>query len=514
MKLVIKYLCLSIGLLFIQNRELKAQHLLNGSFEDNTFAFTFAGGLEPFLTQYSHNVKYFIEDTPAPQYGDGAIIKELDTLRNFLWYTLFKDVNFKSPLFGKTYIAITNGDSVKRNLLKLTLSDSLVVGKLYTIRFFAGKFNLTNNPPFSQGIAVGVGQDSSKPQLVLDTFMVKDLDSGGRFYASSFIALQTYKYVYLYSAYIDRNHHARVAIDNIILDTCISPLPKREINCVIFPYTLTAATTGKLFLWNTGDTTQSITVNKIGVYRVHIYDSLGCVSIDSIVLTTKNIPGPITDTFLCSSQPITLTAQNAIQYVWSTGAITPSITVNKVGKYWVNRTNNTTCTQTDSFRVTEKPLPIITSLKDTTVCFDQVAQILLDAGQFKSYLWKPTGETTQTIYSTAAQVYLLSVTDSNNCSTSKQVAVMETCPEFVFVPNAFTPNGDGLNDVFLPQTRNLVSYEMSIVNRWGEIVFKTKNTQQGWDGKDAQADVYVVLINYKVDGKDLQSLKQNVSLLR
>jgi gliding motility-associated-like protein len=141
-------------------------------------------------------------------------------------------------------------------------------------------------------------------------------------------------------------------------------------------------------------------------------------------------------------------------------------------------------------------------------------QILLDAGQFKSYLWKPTGETTRTVYSTSAQVYLLSVTDSNNCSTSKQVAVMETCPDFIFIPNAFTPNGDGLNDVFIPSTRNVSSYQMSILNRWGEMIFTTKNVQQGWDGKDAPADVYTVLINYQVDGKEMQSVKQNVSLLR
>jgi gliding motility-associated-like protein len=220
------------------------------------------------------------------------------------------------------------------------------------------------------------------------------------------------------------------------------------------------------------------------------------------------------DTTLCEGITLTKGIRPGFDScVWNDGGTSQSRIIEESGLYWVTSYSGNVSV-TDTFNITYKPYPIITSLKDTTVCFEQVAQILLDAGQFKSYLWKPTGETTRTIYSNTAQVYLLSVTDTNNCSTSKQVAVMETCPDFVFIPNAFTPNGDGLNDVFLPKTRNLSSYNMSIVNRWGEIIFTTTNPQQGWDGKGAPSDVYVVLINYQVDGKELQSVKQNVSLLR
>jgi gliding motility-associated-like protein len=91
---------------------------------------------------------------------------------------------------------------------------------------------------------------------------------------------------------------------------------------------------------------------------------------------------------------------------------------------------------------------------------------------------------------------------------------METCPEFVFIPNAFTPNGDGLNDAFLPKTRSLQSYQMNIINCWGEIVFTTQNPQQGWDGKNAPNDVYVVTVQYKVAGKEMESVSRNVTLLR
>jgi gliding motility-associated-like protein len=241
----------------------------------------------------------------------------------------------------------------------------------------------------------------------------------------------------------------------------------------------------------------------------------GSYYLDDVSLTAYGyLQNIATDTILCEGLPFTKSIRSGFDScVWNDGDTTRNRILNTSGTYWVTSyTGNVSVT--DTVRIQFKPQPIITTLKDTTVCFDEVAQILLDAGQFKSYIWKPTGETTRTIYSTNAQVYLLSVTDTNNCSTSKQVAVMETCPDFMFIPNAFTPNGDGINDVFLPRTLNLVSYNMSIVNRWGEILFTTTNPQQGWDGKNAQADVYVVIIYYKVDGKEQQSVKQNVSLLR
>jgi gliding motility-associated-like protein len=183
------------------------------------------------------------------------------------------------------------------------------------------------------------------------------------------------------------------------------------------------------------------------------------------------------------------------------------------GLYTVQK-HNLNCMGIDSFMVYAKPLPIIVSLNDTTVCFDEVAQLLLDAGTFKSYLWQPTGETSRYIYSSKAQPYLLTVTDSNNCSASKHFDVLETCPDFIFVPNAFTPNGDGINDVFLPHTRSLLQYQMTILNRWGQIVFTTTDTTKGWDAKDAPADVYVVQISYHPKGKSPQTISQNITVLR
>lgn len=77
----------------------------------------------------------------------------------------------------------------------------------------------------------------------------------------------------------------------------------------------------------------------------------------------------------------------------------------------------------------------------------------------------------------------------------------------LFVPNAFSPNGDGMNDLFLPYGKNLKcdacnNYEFLIFDRWGEVIFKSTTVGEGWNGKrantmrDAEIDVYVWKLYY------------------
>lgn len=80
----------------------------------------------------------------------------------------------------------------------------------------------------------------------------------------------------------------------------------------------------------------------------------------------------------------------------------------------------------------------------------------------------------------------------------------------VFVPNSFTPNGDGTNDIFLPVVRDVRSYELRIFNRWGEVIYSTTDPLQGWDGKRSsklmEQDVYV----YKIWYTDQQHIDHDV----
>lgn len=575
-------LILFIGFSF-SNNQTKAQRVLNGSFEDNnlpnnyTFTTGLTGGL---LKAFVKNVEYKVVDTTVM--GSGVLF---NLPSDSVWwdYIVNRDkLNVKYAPHGKVYICIEEPFRRKTQQVMFLLSDSLKKGKRYNVRFFAGNCYTDKMSLFQ--IMVALSKNNNKAQTEIDSFYIKDV-TGYREYVTSFIADDTYKYIDLYLVKGGNifSGSTRTMIDNIRLDTCVNLLPTHYIGCANIPEVLKPTAIGNKYYWNTGDTTPTISVVKMGNYRSYTYDSIGCVNVDSFVVSFFETPGSITNIQLCSGTTQTLKAtpaKDVIDFKWNTGDTTESIIINKGGTYWVNRgpiycfitdsfyvteiispstqnkdtvfcTNtpitigktdaqkyvwNTTeqtpqiitkkpglywviksnppCETTDTFNITENPLPVIKSLHDTIVCFDQVAKILLDAGKFKSYLWKPTNETSQIIYSSNAQTYLLQVTDYNDCTMSKQITVTENCPQQLFIPNAFSPNGDGINDVFLITTSGLESFEMTIFNRWGEQVFNSQNYLQGWDGKNAPNEVYVVQITYKIKGKPTETITQNVTLMR
>ncbi len=114
-------------------------------------------------------------------------------------------------------------------------------------------------------------------------------------------------------------------------------------------------------------------------------------------------------------------------------------------------------------------------------------------------------------------VYIVTVTDANGCTISDTV-VLKTASNIFAVPNAFTPNGDGLNDVFLPSYLNVDQFEMRIFNRWGQMVFYSDAIDKGWDGtfegKPEEIGTYVYEISVTfLDGMKFRR-KGNVVLLR
>ena len=111
-----------------------------------------------------------------------------------------------------------------------------------------------------------------------------------------------------------------------------------------------------------------------------------------------------------------------------------------------------------------------------------------------------------------------------HCSFSDTVQILPDarCDCFIEVPNAFTPNGDGVNDLFRPVVeRNcpVSIYSLSVYNRWGQLVYSTVDLLSGWDGhfrgKPAEAGVYMYYIQFKggVEGT-AKELKGDLLLIR
>lgn len=498
----------------------QAQYVLNGSFEDEKNTLPYDHTQLKLLSYYFNNVEARLSYVYPPYpflYPVGNILKDtcpvgwIDSAINI--NRLFGKWVIPPAPHGKTYIILRPRSAWGQYVqVVFKLSDTMRIGKRYNISFYSNyeRAGYTNWTP----IVVGFGKTNTQEEITIDSIYLYDstfITPVTRRYVMSMVAKDNYQYLYLYEG--ERTYLNYYMVDDIRLDTCVTMLPVIYKSCVNFPDTLKPTTVGKKYYWNTGDTTTNIVIKKTGNYRAYVYDSLGCCNIDSFVVTDYALNIKAVDISKCVGVNETLKATNANSYKWNTGDTTQTITIDKGGLFWVTR-STPTCTLTDTFKVTEHALPIINVLPDTTVCFSNIAQILLDAGSFKSYLWKPTNDTTRIIYSKAPQTYNLQVTDSNNCKANKTITVIEKCEENIYIPNAFTPNGDGLNDVFNIVTTGLEKYAIQIYNRWGQEVFSSDNYLQGWDGKNAPNDVYVYQITYKVNGKPANTIKGTVTLMR
>ncbi|MFZ9943229.1 MAG: PKD domain-containing protein, partial [Bacteroidia bacterium] len=99
---------------------------------------------------------------------------------------------------------------------------------------------------------------------------------------------------------------------------------------------------------------------------------------------------------------------------------------------------------------------------------------------------------------------------------TKEVTVLDEVA--VWLPNSFTPNNDGINDIFFAMGTNISDFSLEIYNRWGDLVFVTDNPTKGWDGtlknEAASQDVYVYSLKYKTINNDLQTKFGRISLIR
>ncbi len=275
--------------------------------------------------------------------------------------------------------------------------------------------------------------------------------------------------------------------------------------------TLTASA-GASWNWNTGANTQTINVSSSGIYWVDVDDGNNCIQRDSILVTVN--PMPVVqlgnDTFLCPDVQVLLDAGNpGATYSWSTGANSQTILTDSSGMYAVT-VNLNNCIMQDSILLTfAEPVYLGDEL---TLC--GVFEAELDAGNpnATSYLWN-TGATTSTIIVDGPGNYWVQV-NVGNCVIFDSIEVIGTPGDGVlYIPNTFTPNGNGTNDYFKPKGEGVVTFNMRIFDRWGELIFETDDMNTGWDGKRkgniVQIDTYVYVIEYTTicsNGKKLRRL--------
>jgi gliding motility-associated-like protein len=115
--------------------------------------------------------------------------------------------------------------------------------------------------------------------------------------------------------------------------------------------------------------------------------------------------------------------------------------------------------------------------------------------------------------------YYVTVMDpTNGCFMEDSTIVYLNAAPEVFIPNAFSPNGDLNNDILLIRGNCLKDVSLKVYDRWGELVFITNTISLGWDGKfkgsDAAADVYVYILDYVLFNDKIKHEKGNITLMR
>lgn len=276
------------------------------------------------------------------------------------------------------------------------------------------------------------------------------------------------------------------------------------------------------YQWNTGYTSQVITVKASGSYSVIGTTADNCKSSDTV--DVKNIYSlPIVSidktNGICKGGTRTLLAGSFASYLWSNNATTPAIIVSDTGHYKVRVTDKNGCSGSDSVYINNiYPLPASFLGPDTSLC-NYGTLPLKTLESYSEYTWS-TGKSTAAIVVKEPGLYWLEVRDANGCKGRDSVIVRpKECMHGFYVPNAFTPNKDGRNDLFRPLLFGVVKqYDFSVYNRFGQRVFHSTDTREGWDGNFAghsqSMGVFIWTCTYQFEGEPVNNEKGSVTLMR
>jgi gliding motility-associated-like protein len=290
--------------------------------------------------------------------------------------------------------------------------------------------------------------------------------------------------------------------------------------CEGSPVLFDATFAGATYRWQDGSTAATFVPVASGLYLVEL-ELNGCRSADSVAVLFTPVPAVDLgqDRVTCADAPISLDAGNTgATYLWQNGETTAQVQALASGLYSVAVDLNG-CVDSDTVQVTVNPLPVVELGQDSVFCEGET--IALDVRTTgAAYLWQD-GSTDGTFVVSQAGLYMVTVTLAN-CSASDEVTYgVELCADCESaVPNAFTPNGDGRNDVFRPLLSNcsdISGFRLVVFDRWGNEVFQTNDPQAGWSGADAPREVYLWFLRYEAtrDGQVVRVEKQgDVTLVR
>ena len=278
------------------------------------------------------------------------------------------------------------------------------------------------------------------------------------------------------------------------------------------------------------------------IYFVKGTSAVGCTAIDSInikVIQPSTVVAPA-DTLVCIGDAIRLQARGTQLYSWTpanglsrTDIAGPTVKPTQTTVYTVTGRDPHNCFVTrDDVVVRVVPLPTVNAGRDTTIMagyplqlkptyspdvsrVQWVPSLFLNCSDCKTPVTTPSYSATYTLFAYTQE----------GCMSKDVVNVFATCTgDNLFIPNTFSPNGDGINEVFYPRGRGIEKIKsMKIFSRWGQLVYLKENflandQNAAWNGKRqgqfVTPDVYVYMIELVCENGNIITLKGDVTLIR
>jgi len=259
----------------------------------------------------------------------------------------------------------------------------------------------------------------------------------------------------------------------------------------------------KTFLWSTGSTDSTIVVTQPGTYWVEVaynnrwrqYDT---IHIDFYPEHQTLIPR---DTTICAWQEVVLHVPNQahVQYLWSNGSTDTTTTLMGSGVHYLQSLSPCGLF-TDTIRINYHSPYDANLPPDTILCVNQGVVLSATQNPDVRYTWSNGSTTYHAVYYEPGTATLLAETPCGTVQFQTLITSRNCDTPNIWIPNAFTPDGDGTNDFFqffgVPEPVTL-----HIFNRWGNLVYFSNNYQNDWDGtysgQPLPGDVYTYLVEYK-----------------
>ncbi len=478
--------------------------------------------------------------TNAPSYTVSPLVANLSCLTNTILVSAITGTNttavwtntttssFVASVAGTYSVVLTNTLSLCTTTVPVTITSN-TVGPVATFTAICNTGTISLSASSGSGIALGW----LAPTLPSPT----PISNPGSSTATGVFTLTATNLI--------TGCKTTYTLQSLVPDIAVAVTPQNTITCTnnTLQATSTSSLAGVVFTWFNGVTTSSVNpypITVAGTYTTTVSFPGGCATQSVITITTNtlvNVNITSSSTVVpCSTNSLALTANSSVggpyTYAWSSPAGSgTTYNVSNAGTYTVIATNSANgCTATATQAVSHETvnasftadtyqglMPLVVSFSNTSINPTGSVIYTWNLGNSSSTY---TTSSPSTIY-TSQGTYMVILTATNGFCVDTAVRFIRVdLLSFLIVPNVFTPNGDGKNDVFDLDATNMGEITMTVFDRWGLKMFESTDVgKMSWDGKNKSGSIvadgtYFYIIKAKGLDDKSYDLKNTINVFK